>query len=72
MRVSVLEALHSEFAKRRSKNERYSLRAFARFLQLEPSYLSKVLRGHRRMSLPTITKIAERLRITDGDKTPSA
>lgn len=40
-----LEILNSAFKERTSRKRSYSLRAFARDLELDPSYLSKVLRG---------------------------
>lgn len=42
--------LQSELLERYRKNPRYSLRAYARSLSVEPSALSKILRGKRRIS----------------------
>ncbi|WP_413288993.1 TIGR02147 family protein [Bdellovibrio sp. HCB337] len=43
--------LNEEFERRRQKNKRYSLRAFAHYLEVDPSNLSKILRGERVPSL---------------------
>ncbi len=42
-----LEILNREFSSRRSRNRRYSLRAFARFLQIDPGVLSMILAEKR-------------------------
>jgi hypothetical protein len=42
------ERLEQEFAARRKKNPRHSLRAFAAFLGTDHSTLSQILRGNRR------------------------
>lgn len=44
------DLLNQEFAKRQSKNPKYSLRAFANHLNMDPSNLSKVLRGQKKLS----------------------
>jgi transcriptional regulator with XRE-family HTH domain len=41
------ELLLAEFARRRAVNPRYSLRAFAAYLQVDHSTLSQILRGRR-------------------------
>lgn len=42
--------LETEFQRRKTSNSKYSLRAFAKFLELDPSYLSKLLKGKRPLS----------------------
>jgi uncharacterized protein (TIGR02147 family) len=49
--------LREEFAKRTDKNPRYSLRAFARALNLVPSALSEILNGKRFPSYKMAEKI---------------
>jgi len=57
------------------KNPSYSLRAFARSLEIEPSALSKILKGHRKISKSMCQRLCERLGILatdfieDGHKT---
>jgi len=47
--MSFPEVLASELARRRAKNRRYSLRAFARDLGLHHTSLSRILRGGQRV-----------------------
>ncbi len=53
--------LQSEFRRRRRVNPSYSLRAFARFLGLESSRLSKILHGKRPASAKLIPELGHRL-----------
>jgi len=53
--------LQEELARRCKKNPKYSLRAFARYLQVEPSFLSKILNGNRNITEKTISKFGEAL-----------
>lgn len=48
--MEVKALLQRELLARFKKNPRYSLRAFARSLEIEPSMLSKILRGKRPVS----------------------
>src|SRR5436305_266178 len=57
------ELLHTELQKRRVRNERYSLRSFARALGLSPAFLSKVMNGKKSVGEATFQKIAIRLAI---------
>jgi transcriptional regulator with XRE-family HTH domain len=56
--------LENEFSRRRLKNPRYSLRAFARSVEVEHSTLSQLLRGRRSMTWKSIRLIACRMRWT--------
>lgn len=58
---TVREALRFEFAERTEKNERYSLRAFARDLGVSHTLLSLVMNGHRSPSQAFIDRISERV-----------
>lgn len=53
--------LAQEFAMRRAVNERYSVRAFARFLDLDHATVNQVMKGRRRMPADRIRNCAERL-----------
>lgn len=53
--------LQQELVRRCRENRNYSLRAFARHLNLEPSFLSKLLRGERNITVPMFQKLADRL-----------
>lgn len=61
------ERLRRELHKRCEKNPRYSLRAFARFLAIEPSALSKILHGKRIPSERTHQKLVDALGIRRAD-----
>jgi uncharacterized protein (TIGR02147 family) len=53
--------LQRELARRCSKNPQYSLRAFAKYLEVDHSTLSQYLRGKRKMTERSIRKFAVRL-----------
>lgn len=53
--------LQEELALRCARNPRYSLRAFARYLGLDHSTLSQLLRGRRRFTARTIERVGKRL-----------
>lgn len=53
--------LQEELARRCARNRRYSLRAFARYLTLDHSTLSQLLRGRRRFTPRTIERVGKRL-----------
>jgi transcriptional regulator with XRE-family HTH domain len=56
--------LQEELAQRCARNPRYSLRAFARYLTLDHSTLSQLLRGRRRFTARTIERIGKRLSLS--------
>lgn len=58
---SVQEFLSGEFSRRMRTNPRYSLRAFARHLNLSPGELSEILRSKRPLSHKSALKVAESL-----------
>lgn len=53
--------LQSELVRRIQENPRYSLRAFARFLKVDSSLLSKILSGKRNISRALHLQIVDRL-----------
>jgi uncharacterized protein (TIGR02147 family) len=59
--------LEQELARRNSANPNYSLRAFARDLGVDSSFLSKLLNGKRSMTARTIMSLAPRLNLSDAD-----
>ncbi len=56
--------LKEEWARRMHHNPRYSLRAFARFLHVEPSFLSKILHGKRAVTESTLRRFGEKIGLT--------
>lgn len=55
--------LLKEFHKRKLKSSLYSLRAYARDIDIHPASLSQVLRSNRRLPLKSAMKIAKKLRL---------
>ena len=53
--------LQEELVERLKSNPRYSLRAFARALKVDPSLLSKILRGKRRISRSLLPQLVQKL-----------
>src|SRR5690606_7771579 len=53
--------LQAEFSEKSRKNPRFTLRAFARLLEMEPSSVSQILSGKRAVSTKVISRICDRL-----------
>jgi transcriptional regulator with XRE-family HTH domain len=53
--------LQKQFTERCKKNARYSLRAFAKYLDLDASTLSQILSGKRKLSKKGIQRLCEKL-----------
>ncbi len=65
--MRVIETLKEELEKRRRKNSRYSLRAFAKSLGISSSRLSEYLSGKRRPTLLVTRQIAPRIGLEPND-----
>lgn len=63
-----VEFLKAELEKRKQKNARYSMRAFASFLDIHPSALSRILNGIQEISLPTAQIVLQQLKMSDDEK----
>ncbi|MGE3974085.1 MAG: DUF4423 domain-containing protein, partial [Bdellovibrionales bacterium] len=59
--------LQTELTNRIANNPRYSLRAFARFLEIDPSTLSQLLRGMRKFSNEQIETIGTKIGLSPRD-----
>jgi transcriptional regulator with XRE-family HTH domain len=72
--------LQKEFTDKCRNNPRYSLRSFSRLLETDPSSVSQILSGKRRVSRKAIEKICGRLsvppevhrRLMEGEPLPNA
>jgi uncharacterized protein (TIGR02147 family) len=53
--------LQHELLRLQQKNSRFSLRAYAKMLSLEPAFLSKILNGKRKVTANTLNKLAPKL-----------
>ncbi len=62
-----IEMLLREFNKRKESNPRYSLRAFARFLEMSSATLSRVLANRQEISLTASKKIIKKLKFSDDE-----
>jgi hypothetical protein len=62
--IRLRAVLKGEFSRRKRANPRYSLRAFARSVEVEHSTLSQFLRGKRAITWRSIRGMAGRLRWT--------
>jgi uncharacterized protein (TIGR02147 family) len=60
-------ALQSELVRRCKANPKYSLRAFAKRLQIEPSFLSKLLSGKRSCTPALIQKLGPELGLSPNE-----
>jgi uncharacterized protein (TIGR02147 family) len=61
------EHLNAEFKRRKIANSHYSMRSFARFLELSPPFLSKLLRGQKDLSMDRLVIIADKLGFNDHE-----
>ena len=61
------QRLEQEFRDRRQKNPRYSLRAFASFLDTDHSTLSQILRNKRSVPIAQLRQWAKRLGMTSEE-----
>lgn len=58
-----VELLRTELKKRQEKNPRYSLRAFAAYLEVHPSALSRIFALKQEVSLDSSVKITKKLKL---------
>ncbi len=63
----VCASIRQNLERRRSKNTRYSMRAFARDIGISPSTLSRILRGKLVPGPAVWVRIAEQLEVSDAD-----
>lgn len=58
--------LQKEYEQRLSKNSRYSQNAFAKFLEITPSYYSKLMSGKILLSLDLAEQISKKLKLSSA------
>ena len=56
-----IQVLNEEFSKRCQKNSRYSMRAFAKHLEMHPSALSRILSGKQKISSASAIVVAKKI-----------
>jgi uncharacterized protein (TIGR02147 family) len=59
--ISTRAWLQGEFASRKQKNARYSLRAFARLVEMDASTVSQIMAGRRAASTKVLSNLCDRL-----------
>jgi transcriptional regulator with XRE-family HTH domain len=64
--MEIIQFLQHEYQRRLQQNARYSLRAFALHLEVDPSLLSKVFKGERRPGKKMCQQIEDRLGLPNG------
>ncbi len=64
-----LECLNRELSQRLERNPSYSLRAFAKTLEVSVSSLSRALSMQRTLSVPVAARIAAKLRLSPRERT---
>lgn len=62
------EILIQEFKKRRTRNPNFSLRSFAKWLDISPAQLSQMMTGKRPITLKQLKKISDRLSFSPVEK----
>lgn len=60
--------LAKELERRKGRNPRYSLRAFAHFLEMEPSALSRILAGKQQISLKATRRVVGLLQLNPQEQ----
>jgi uncharacterized protein (TIGR02147 family) len=65
---NVASVLNTEFDRRKRKNDSYSLRAFARDLEISPSRLSEILKGSNGLSEKSANHIATKLKLKNLER----
>lgn len=66
--LNYISILKTAFELRQKRNPRYSLRKYAKDLQLTPMHLSYILRGQRGLSRKKAESIAQFLRLSYSDR----
>ena len=62
------ELLTSEFNKRKQRNPNFSLRSFAKWLDISPAQLSQMMTGKRPFTIKSLKKISGRLGLSPSEE----
>ena len=63
----VLKSLRDEFDRRMKRNSGYSIRAYARDLDMDYSHLAKVMKGERTLTWNFAAHVLDRIPLVDED-----
>lgn len=64
----IVDFLNKEFLRRKKKNARYSIRAFAKALGVDASAFARILKGERKLSAPVARTVLDRLNLDESLK----
>lgn len=62
------QLLNEEYQKRKQRNENFSLRSFAKWLDISPAQLSQMMSGKRTISLKSAKKLSQKLGLSPFEK----
>jgi len=60
--------LNQEYQRRKERNPNFSLRSFAKWLDISPAQISQMLAGKRPVTLNTLKKITDRIGLSPNEK----
>jgi hypothetical protein len=63
-----IRVLKNELEARRARNPRYSLRAFSKWLEMDPAALSRIFNGKQDLSPKACSRILNKLALPDPDR----
>ena len=66
--VPYVEILRSEFLRRKEKNPLYSIRAFAKHLEIHVSALSRILNQKQMLSVRAGVSVIQKMEVSEEDK----
>ncbi len=66
--MNVQTFLNNEFKKRKHKNARFSLRSFARLLEIDATTLGRILKGQGLPSRESVERFASKLRLSQEEQ----
>ncbi|MBS1985672.1 MAG: TIGR02147 family protein [Bdellovibrionales bacterium] len=64
----IVVLIEREFERRKQKNPKYSLRSFGRYLGMDSSTLSSILRGKRKLGVRSVAKFLKLLDVTAAER----
>ncbi len=65
---NIREYLLQEYNRRKARTGQYSIRSFARFLNMQPATISQILNGKRKVTFATASEILDKLNVPTNVK----
>ena len=66
--LNLADRLKTELKERQQRNPQFSLRSFARWLDLSPAQLSQIMSGKRKVTAKTLTLVSDRLGLSPVER----